>query len=120
MSAILGRFWRPWQRAAANACTTAVASRGRCSGLGRDGTVPGGCTAARTGAVGALARCDAACAAGPRGTRVVGRNDGAVDESARGAIKQQQQLVVIDAGRANATGWHSAPTGNVENALELS
>ena len=56
----------------------------------------------------------------PAGPRVVGRNDGAVDESARGAIKQQQQLVVIDAGRANATGWHSAPTGNVENALELS
>ena len=56
----------------------------------------------------------------PAGPRVVGRNDGAVDESARGAIKQQQQLVVIDAGRVNATRWDSAPTGNVENALELS
>ena len=103
-----------------NACTTVVASRDRCFRPGCDGAVPGGCTAARTDAVGALAGFDAACAAGPVGTCVVGRNDGAVDEIARGAIKQQQQLVVIDEGRVNAMGWLSAPMGNVKNALQLS
>ena len=106
-----------------NACTTVVASRDRCFRPGCDGAVPGGCTAARTDAVGALAGFDAACAAGPVGTCVVGRNDGAVDEIARGAIKQQQQLAVIDEKLANATGWHSTSTGNVKmllNSLESS